>query len=62
MTKPSRRHFLKQSAAVTAAAIATGWLLKPASAVPNKGFDMAFGLVTYMWGNDWDLPTLIANC
>jgi sugar phosphate isomerase/epimerase len=23
---------------------------------------MAFGLVTYMWGHDWDLPTLIANC
>jgi sugar phosphate isomerase/epimerase len=23
---------------------------------------MAIGLVTYMWGADWDLPTLIANC
>ena len=23
---------------------------------------MAFGLVTYQWGRDWDLPTLIANC
>ena len=23
---------------------------------------MAFGLVTYQWGNDWDLPTLIMNC
>jgi sugar phosphate isomerase/epimerase len=23
---------------------------------------MAFGLVTYLWGQDWDLPTLIANC
>jgi sugar phosphate isomerase/epimerase len=21
-----------------------------------------FGLVTYMWGADWDLPTLLANC
>ncbi|WP_428305687.1 sugar phosphate isomerase/epimerase family protein [Lacipirellula sp.] len=21
-----------------------------------------FGLVTYMWGHDWDLPTLLANC
>ena len=20
------------------------------------------GLVTYQWGKDWDLPTLIANC
>lgn len=23
---------------------------------------MRFGLVTYQWGKDWDLPTLISNC
>ena len=23
---------------------------------------IAYGLVTYMWGADWDLPTLLANC
>lgn len=23
---------------------------------------IAFGLVTYMWGADWDLPTLLKNC
>ncbi|WP_372653662.1 sugar phosphate isomerase/epimerase family protein [Draconibacterium sp.] len=23
---------------------------------------MKLGLVTYQWGKDWDLPTLIANC
>ena len=23
---------------------------------------MRLGLVTYLWGQDWDLPTLIANC
>lgn len=23
---------------------------------------MKFGLVTYLWGQDWDLPTLIRNC
>ena len=23
---------------------------------------MKLGLVTYLWGKDWDLPTLIANC
>jgi len=23
---------------------------------------MKFGLVTYKWGEDWDLPTLLANC
>ena len=29
-------------------------------AVP--GYDMAYGLVTYQWGKDWDLATLIGNC
>ena len=24
--------------------------------------DFAFGLVTYMWGAKWDLPTLLRNC
>ena len=23
---------------------------------------MKFGLVTYQWGKDWDLPTIISNC
>jgi len=23
---------------------------------------MRFGMVTYLWGKDWDLPTLIRNC
>ena len=26
------------------------------------GEGIQFGLVTYMWGADWDVPTLIANC
>lgn len=28
----------------------------------RPGSRMRFGLVTYLWGHDWDLPTLIANC
>jgi len=28
----------------------------------RAGSKMRFGLVTYMWGYDWDLPTLINNC
>jgi len=28
----------------------------------GPGSRMKFGLVTYQWGRDWDLPTLIANC
>ena len=27
-----------------------------------KKSKMNLGLVTYQWGKDWDLPTLIANC
>ena len=33
------------------------------SAFSNPAYSgMRFGLVTYQWGKDWDLPTLIANC
>ncbi|MBN1815999.1 MAG: sugar phosphate isomerase/epimerase [Sedimentisphaerales bacterium] len=28
----------------------------------KPGSKMKLGLVTYLWGQDWDLPTLIANC
>ena len=28
----------------------------------KPGSKMQMGLVTYLWGQDWDLPTLIANC
>src|SRR5437868_12057637 len=29
---------------------------------PTEGAPMRFGLVTYNWGKDWDLPTLLKNC
>jgi len=66
-----RRGFLKHSArrsllagalcsssglavsALRAAAAAT-----PAAAPPQ----VRLGLVTYLWGKDWDLPTLLGNC
>src|SRR5688572_12544585 len=25
-------------------------------------YSMQLGLVTYMWGAEWDLPTLVKNC
>ncbi len=59
----TRRAFLKQSMYVGAAVVAAGPLgrvLARSSAGP--GSKMKFGLVTYLWGRDWDLPTLIANC
>jgi len=62
MVHSSRRTFLKQSAvgaAVLAAGTTAGQL---AAAAPSRGSKMKLGLVTYLWGQDWDLPTLIANC
>ncbi|MCH2583689.1 MAG: sugar phosphate isomerase/epimerase [Planctomycetes bacterium] len=58
----SRRKFLKGSAALAAGAL----LSSPASLLrgcpAQPGSSMKFGLVTYLWGQDWDLPTLIKNC
>jgi len=28
----------------------------------NRKYSLKLGLVTYQWGRDWDLPTLIKNC
>ena len=58
MAAPTRRAFLKQSAAAALAAAPLGRAL----AADKPGSKMRLGLVTYQWGKDWDLPTLIANC
>ncbi len=59
MSHASRRQFLKQSLCLGAAAVVArplaAWAAKPGSRI-------RFGMVTYQWGQDWDLPTLIANC
>ena len=60
MAQTNRRTFLGLCAA-TATSLATsqGNVLEAAKA-PLE--DMFFGLVTYQWGKDWDLPTLLKNC
>jgi sugar phosphate isomerase/epimerase len=59
----TRRDFLKQSMYFGATAVAAGPLGKVlAMSSARKGAKMKLGLVTYLWGQDWDLPTLIANC
>jgi sugar phosphate isomerase/epimerase len=59
----TRRDFLKQSIGLSAAAITAGPLGKMLALAGNRpGSKMKLGLVTYLWGRDWDLPTLIANC
>jgi len=64
----TRREFLRNSIYFGAAAVAVG----PAGPLGagklsamrrvRPGSQMRFGLVTYLWGRDWDVPTLIANC
>lgn len=60
MTSVDRRSFLKHSSLLAGAALAYG----PAAAFADTkpGSKMRLGLVTYLWGEKWDLPTLIANC
>lgn len=57
--KRNRRDFIKiSSMAGIGLAMMNPFLA--CSSRSNSG--MKFGLVTYQWGKDWDLPTLIANC
>ena len=63
MTDTTRRDFLIRSLGVGAAALTALRLEKALAGVSDKpGSHMAFGLVTYNWGKDWDLSTLIRNC
>lgn len=62
MSDASRRQFLQTALMGAGAAVAWPAMAHRAHAAADRGFKMAFGLVTYMWGADWDLPTLIANC
>jgi sugar phosphate isomerase/epimerase len=62
MIRGTRREFLKSSAVFGAGIMAAGPLGQILPAVEKAGSKMKFGLVTYLWGQDWDLPTLIANC
>ena len=59
----TRRDFLKQSIFFGTAAVTAGPLGKVLAMLSaRRGTKMKFGLVTYLWGQDWDIPTLIANC
>jgi len=57
----SRRSFLKHGTAAAAALMAGAWA-PGASRAAAAADEMRFGLVTYLWGRDWSLPTLIRNC
>jgi len=54
-----RRSFLQKSLVAGLGLSLVNPLLVGASVAKSK---MKLGLVTYQWGKDWDLPTLITNC
>ncbi|HPA17449.1 MAG TPA: TIM barrel protein [Verrucomicrobiae bacterium] len=60
----SRRQFLGGCAGAAVGAGSVGGLLQaPLQAAESQAkARMRFGLATYTWGKDWDIPTLIANC
>lgn len=64
MNNITRRNFIHGTlAAAPLAAMLTGCSdagRTPAGKGPEK--QMRFGLVTYLWAQDWDVPTIIANC
>ncbi len=55
----SRRIFIQKSFAAGIGLAALHHL--QACSEPAKS-GMKFGLVTYLWAQDWDLPTIITNC
>jgi sugar phosphate isomerase/epimerase len=57
----TRRSFLGKAAAASAAPMAAA-LMAPLPGAPQERRGMRFGLVTYLWGKDMDLPTLIRSC
>ncbi len=61
MISPSRRQFL-QATAAAGALTALSSPLAGAARAQDESTAIAYGLVTYMWGADWDLKTLLENC
>jgi len=59
MNKITRRGFIHRSISAGIGLSAIG-ILPRLQQLPKAR--MRFGLVTYQWGRDWDLPALISNC
>jgi sugar phosphate isomerase/epimerase len=59
----TRREFVRRSVIAGSAAAAAGPLGAFCSLAGERGKPaMRLGLCTYLWGQDWDLPTILANC
>jgi sugar phosphate isomerase/epimerase len=55
-----RKTFLKQASLLAGACLVSADVL--AGLKQEKKQEIKLGFVTYLWGKDWDLPTLIKNC
>ena len=62
MTNQPRRQFLKKTLIATAGIGSLPHLANAAYAPNKSAKGMRFGLVTYLWGKDMDLPTLLDVC
>ncbi len=60
--KLSRRRFFECSLSGAAVLAAAPTCAAGAPAPAAASGPIRFGLVTYLWGRDWDLPTLLHNC
>ena len=62
----TRREFLSRSSKLAAGIVGTATAALSAREALGKSSNskaaMKFGLVTYLWGKDWELPQLIRNC
>lgn len=56
----TRKDFIRNLSLFAGAAVFPGSMLT--SCTNLAGSKMKLGMVTYLWGKDWDLPTLIKNC
>jgi len=63
MVDLSRREFLGKAVGLGTAALVAGqpWKSVLAGAEQPRR-ETSFGMVTYLWGKDWDLATLLGNC
>ncbi len=55
-----RKTFLREISLLAGASVVSGSAWANWSA--HKKSTIKLGLVTYLWGKDWDVPTLIKNC
>ncbi|ADB36187.1 sugar phosphate isomerase/epimerase family protein [Spirosoma linguale] len=60
MATIDRKTFLNQISLLAGASLLTGPAFAAESATAKSAVKLGF--VTYLWGKDWDLPTLIKNC